>query len=113
MKHATLFIALSFFIPSGWLNAQQDELEFSTAQLEYFEAEIRPLLVKHCYECHSSKSEEIKGGLRVDARSLLLKGGDTGPAVEPGNVKSLFLDAVNYGDIYQMPPKYRLPKEDV
>ncbi len=113
MKHATLFIALSLFIPSGWLHAQQDELEFSTAQLEYFEAEIRPLLVKHCYECHSSKSKEIKGGLRVDARSLLLKGGDTGPAVEPGNAKSLFLDAVNYGDIYQMPPKYRLAKEDV
>ena len=61
---------------------------------------------------YSSKSKEIKGG-RSRCRSLLLKGGDTGPAIEPGNIESLFLDTVNYGDIYQMPPKYRLSKEDV
>ena len=73
MKQAILFIALFWLIPSGWLNAQQEQLKFSTVQLEYFETEIRPLLIKHCYECHSSKSKEIKGGLRVDARSLLLK----------------------------------------
>ena len=95
------------------LFAEDEEVKFSNSQLEYFETEIRPLLVKHCYECHSSKAKEIKGGLRVDARSLILKGGDTGPAVEPGNEESLFLDAVNYGDIYQMPPKYRLGQADV
>ncbi|MEC9096464.1 MAG: DUF1549 domain-containing protein, partial [Planctomycetota bacterium] len=113
IKNGFLFVTLCLLIPCHWLNAQEEETKFSASQLEYFENQIRPLLVKHCYECHSSKSREIKGGLRVDARSLLLQGGDTGPAIEPGNTKSLFLDAVNYGDVYQMPPKYRLPKEDV
>ena len=113
MKYAYfLLTALLAFQPVN-LFAEDEEVKFSNSQLEYFETEIRPLLVKHCYECHSSKAKEIKGGLRVDARSLILKGGDTGPAVEPGNEESLFLDAVNYGDIYQMPPKYRLGKADV
>tara|TARA_Y100001934_G_scaffold38770_1_gene45416 strand:- start:5651 stop:9466 length:3816 start_codon:yes stop_codon:yes gene_type:complete len=113
MKYAyCLLTALLAFQPVN-LFAEDEEVKFSNSQLEYFETEIRPLLVKHCYECHSSKAKEIKGGLRVDARSLILKGGDTGPAVEPGNEESLFLDAVNYGDIYQMPPKYRLGQADV
>ena len=113
MKYAYfLLTALLAFQPVN-LFAEDEEVKFSNSQLEYFETEIRPLLVKHCYECHSSKAKEIKGGLRVDARSLILKGGDTGPSVEPGNEESLFLDAVNYGDIYQMPPKYRLGKADV
>lgn len=113
MKNTPLVVAISLFLLSSEIYAQEQENNFSSEQLEYFETQVRPLLVKHCYECHSSKSKEIKGGLRVDARSLLLKGGDTGPAIEPGNPESLFLDAVNYGDIYQMPPKYRLSKEDV
>ena len=113
MKHYNLALIAFLFLPFGSLQAQPAKPEFSAAQLEYFETEIRPMLVKHCYECHSSKSNEIEGGLRVDGRSLLIKGGDTGAAIEPGNEESLFLDAVNYGDIYQMPPKYRLAKEDV
>ncbi len=113
MTSKYLLIAFSLVVFTTSIEAQQEKTKFSDAQLEYFENEIRPLLVKHCYECHSIKSKDIKGGLRVDGRSLLLKGGDTGPAIEPGNKESLFIDAINYGDIYQMPPKYRLSKEDV
>ncbi|MFP6587518.1 MAG: c-type cytochrome domain-containing protein, partial [Pirellulaceae bacterium] len=54
-------------------------------EIEFFESKVRPLLVKHCYECHSAKAKEPKGGLRVDGRAFLLAGGDTGPAIEPGN----------------------------
>src|SRR6185503_7779348 len=65
-------------------------------------------------ECHSEKAARIKGGLRLDSRSGALKGGDTGPAVVPGKPKeSLLVDAINYGELYQMPPKSRLPAEEI
>ena len=75
--------------------------------LEFFENKIRPVLVDNCYKCHSQQSEKIKGGLLLDTRESLLKGGDTGPAIEPGDVeKSLLIKAVRYTDEnLQMPPK--------
>ena len=55
-----------------------------------------------------------KGGLRLDSRAAALKGGDTGPAVVPGKPKeSLLVDAINYGELYQMPPKSKLPAEEI
>ncbi|MBI3853901.1 MAG: PSD1 domain-containing protein [Verrucomicrobia bacterium] len=75
--------------------------------VEFFEKKIRPLLVDHCYKCHSAESEKIKGGLRLDTRDNLLKGGDTGPSIVPGDPeKSLLIKAVRYTDKdLQMPPK--------
>ena len=88
--------------------------QFTPAQLEFFEKEVRPLLAKRCYSCHSAKTEKLKGGLRLDSRSLLLKGGDTGPAAIPGKpAESLMIDAINYGEVYQMPPKSKLPDREV
>ncbi len=79
----------------------------SPEQIEFFESKIRPLLADHCYECHSAKSKSIKGGLRLDTRDGLLKGGDTGPAIVPGDAeKSLLIKAVRYTNAdLQMPPK--------
>ena len=60
-----------------------------------FEKEIRPLLERQCFQCHSHKADKIKGGLVLDIREAILKGGDTGPAVVPGRPeKSLLLLAV-------------------
>lgn len=77
------------------------------AQVEFFEARIRPLLVDNCYECHSLQSKKSKGGLTVDSRDGLLKGGNTGPTIVPGDPeKSLLIKAVRYDDKeLQMPPK--------
>ena len=84
------------------------------AALEFFEKKVRPILISRCYECHSSKNEEPKGGLRVDSLAALLKGGETGPGVVPGKTKdSLLVDAVNYGELYQMPPKGKIPAEEI
>lgn len=75
----------------------------------FFESRIRPLLVEHCYECHSGKSDEVKGGLRLDSRAGVLKGGDSGPAVEPGKPdESLLIQAVRYEGL-EMPPTGKLP----
>jgi hypothetical protein len=49
------------------------------AGIEFFEKKIRPLLIENCYKCHSHESEKVKGGLLLDTREGLLKGGDTGP----------------------------------
>jgi mono/diheme cytochrome c family protein len=74
--------------------------------LEYFEKHIRPLLVENCYSCHSAEAEKIKGGLLLDTRDGLLKGGDSGPALTPGDPeRSLLIKAVRHVDEnLQMPP---------
>ncbi|MEI6232168.1 MAG: DUF1553 domain-containing protein [Planctomycetota bacterium] len=79
--------------------------------VDFFEKKIRPALVEHCYSCHSAKAEKIKGKLRVDSRTLLLKGGESGAAVVPGNLeKSLLVEAVAYSNTdLQMPPDKKLP----
>ncbi len=81
----------------------------------YFEKHIRPLLAKHCYECHSSRARKRKGGLRLDSRAAWSAGGDSGPAVIPGNVDaSLLIQAVRYADPdLQMPPDEALPRDAI
>ncbi len=79
----------------------------------FFESKIRPVLVKQCYECHSVESGKSKGGLTLDTRQGTRAGGDTGPAVVPGDTaKSLLLTAIKHRDPdLEMPPKKaRLPE---
>jgi cytochrome c553 len=87
--------------------------EPAAEQAEFFEREVRPLLIEHCHKCHGPKVQ--KGGLRLDSRDAVLKGGETGPAVQPGDVKaSLLIEAINYDpDGYQMPPDGKLPAEKI
>ncbi|MEY4403423.1 MAG: hypothetical protein RIR91_1458, partial [Verrucomicrobiota bacterium] len=75
--------------------------------LEFFEKNVRPILSEHCYKCHSVAESSSKGGLILDSRDGMLKGGDEGPAVVPGNTgKSLLIRAITYTDNeLQMPPK--------
>ena len=75
-------------------------------QIEFFEKRIRPLLAERCYECHSADRKQ-KGNLLLDSREGTLKGGDTAPAVAPGDPeKSLLIKAVRYTDKdLRMPPK--------
>src|SRR6266567_3694496 len=89
--------------------------EFSREGLEFFEKKIRPLLVERCYECHSAQSKKLKGGLRLDSRDGVLKGGDSGPVVIPGQPeKSLLIKAVRFTDEdLQMPPHHKLAAEQI
>lgn len=78
-------------------------------KLDFFESRIRPVLVEHCYACHSSSAKEVKGGLYVDSRQGLLLGGDSGAAVVPGDSdQSLLLSAMRH-DGLEMPPARKLP----
>jgi hypothetical protein len=82
-------------------------------KVEFFETKIRPVLVEQCYKCHSeeaAKEKKLKGGLKLDTRAGLLKGGDTGTAMVPGKADaSLLLKTLKYDGDVQMPPKGKLP----
>jgi Protein of unknown function (DUF1549)/Protein of unknown function (DUF1553)/Planctomycete cytochrome C len=87
-----------------------------TAQeLAFFEGKVRPLLVKHCYECHSLQADKAKGGLLLDSKEGWTAGGDSGDAIELGQPKnSLLIEAVRYTNKgLQMPPKYQLTEAEV
>lgn len=72
----------------------------------FFESQIRPALVKYCYECHSSASNELGGSLSLEFRDDILRGGESGPAIVKGNPKdSLLIRAIRGNDDLAMPPK--------
>ena len=77
---------------------------FTSEELAFFEKRVRPVLVAHCFECHSEKTT---GGLRLDSRERLVLGGDSGAAaIEGDSEASLLIQAIEYGaDSNQMPPK--------
>src|SRR3954466_10238608 len=78
---------------------------------EYFETRVRPVLAANCYDCHS---DERMGGLRVDSREALLKGGRTGPAIVPGDPdKSLLIEAVRQTGKLKMPKGGQLTPDEV
>src|SRR5437868_11797315 len=75
------------------------------AALAFFEKKVRPILAGHCHACHSADTN-AKGGLRVDDRNGLLTGGNTGPAVVPGEpAKSLLLARVAHKDLKRRMPQ--------
>ena len=88
----------------------------AASDFDFFERRIRPVLVQHCYECHSAGSKSLKAGLRVDIREGLRRGGNSGePAVVPGEPdRSRMFAAIRHtsGDL-QMPPKKQLSPQQV
>ena len=99
-------ITALFLAPLALLAAGDDDL--------FFESKVRPVLIKRCYDCHSTE-KKTKGGLALDTRAGWQHGGDNGPAIIPGDLtKSLVIKAVRYLDKdFAMPPKSRLPADEV
>jgi hypothetical protein len=76
----------------------------SPEAVEFFEAKIRPVLTEQCLKCHGKKKQS--GGLRLDRKDAVLKGGDTGPALVPGKASdSLIVKAIRHEGELKMPPK--------
>ncbi|HEV3198899.1 MAG TPA: PSD1 and planctomycete cytochrome C domain-containing protein, partial [Bryobacteraceae bacterium] len=90
-------------------------LSAQSVNTEFFEKEIRPVLVNKCYGCHSSKLKAPMGGLILDTRSGLRKGGNGGPVVVPGNPKaSRLIGALSYTDLQlRMPPTGKLTDREI
>jgi len=114
MFRITFIIASICFAASssmGLSTARADE--FSSDQIEYFEKNIRPMLVAHCYECHSGGAKKLQANLRLDFRDALLRGGDSGAVIEAGKAnESLLIHSVRY-ESYEMPPKGKLSDPEI
>ena len=117
MKVLTRFVILGSVLSAAWTAAPPSraaDAPPTPEQLAFFEKSIRPVLVKECYSCHSTNAEKVRGGLKLDTRDGVRKGGDHGPAVVPGDPdKSFLLKAIKHDeDMKPMPPKKdQLPDE--
>ena len=107
MRRLSLILVLC---ATSHLSAQDND----RAGLDFFEAKIRPMLVKHCYECHSAGAaakKKLKGGLLLDSRDGSRKGGESGAAVVPGKPEESLLISALKQDAFKMPPKGKLDDE--
>jgi hypothetical protein len=107
----SLFAASVVFGADG--KAQKELPKFAPESVEFFQKKVHPLLQARCFTCHSKDSKRLEGGLRLDARPFVLKGGDSGAAAIPGEpVKSLIIESVKY-ESFEMPPTGRLPEGEI
>ncbi len=112
MIRSVLFQVLLFTLTFNVTLA--DNLPTPAVDYQHFERKIRPLLSKHCYECHSSKAKPVHGGLRLDTDGGVKQGGDSGPAIKPGEPEeSLLIEALRYKGDIQMPPEGKLSDAEI
>ena len=105
MKRRALLALIGLLASSPGLFAAQDDAR----GMEFFETKIRPVLVKSCYECHSATATKVRGGLLLDTRDGIRKGGDHGPALVPGDADgSLLVKGIRHHKDLKMPPKQKL-----
>jgi hypothetical protein len=92
-----------------------DQGSLLAQQAEFFRDQVAPLLKKHCLECHSHVADSIEGSLTLDSKVGWVTGGDSGPAIVPGNAgDSLLWQAVGYqNELLKMPPSGKLSDKDV
>ena len=84
--------------------------EFDQNDVLFFESKIRPLLISACSGCHSDSGSRIRAGFEIDTRAAMVRGGDSGAGIVPGDPDvSLLIQAVRYDDPFlQMPPRGKL-----
>jgi mono/diheme cytochrome c family protein len=113
VRTVAFLTALSFTLLAGLVRpAAATDRQPDAAAFEFFESKVRPLLVTNCQGCHGP--EKQKAGLRLDSREAILKGGETGPAIVPGDPEdSLLIEVIGYAGDTQMPPKGRLSDQEV
>jgi len=109
-----LALRLGISLVLGCCSLSGRTAELTPAQTQFFESKIRPVLATKCYRCHSQQAEKVKAGLFLDTRDGVLKGGESGPAIVPGEPeKSLLIKAIRYTDPdLQMPPKGQKLSDD-
>ncbi|MEM9940142.1 MAG: DUF1553 domain-containing protein [Planctomycetota bacterium] len=126
-NHQTLLINMTF---GGWGNATGqawfDDIEFVKIKgpenlgpmtedqaIGFYREKVKPILAEHCFDCHASDPEDLGGSLALTSRASILRGGDSGPAVDVNSpTESLLLRAVNY-EVYQMPPDGKLSDKKI
>jgi hypothetical protein len=108
LRHLRLAILLVAAL-AIWLRPSPAEEQPTPEQTEFFEAKIRPVLAKHCYECHSADAKKVEGGLRLDTRDAMQKGGENGAIFKAGDPShSRLISALKWEEL-EMPPAGKLP----
>lgn len=104
------WLSLSLMIALHSVNVRGDEATSTVEEIEHFEKEIAGILEANCLKCHAGAKP--KGGLDLTTREAILKGGESGAAVDLQKpAESLLLKAINF-DGYEMPPTGQLsPKQ--
>ena len=106
------FFQLSWLIVVLALVSSDGRADDSPAAIDYFEREVRPILVDTCQKCHGAEKQE--SDFRLDTRAGVLQGGVSGAAVEPGNPeKSLLIAAIRQSGDLKMPPKEKLSESQI
>ena len=87
--------------------------EPSPEAIEFFETKVRPVLADRCFKCHGPETQ--KAGVRLDARSAMLAGGEGGPVLLEGDQSpnSRILQVIKYDTQLKMPPDAKLPQEQI
>lgn len=80
-------------------------------RVAFFESRIRPVLVKHCYSCHSRDAKNVRGGLLLDSAEATVDGGESGDVVVPGDPDSSLLISSLKHESFEMPPSGKLADE--
>ena len=105
------WLSLLVGFSTAWGSARADQTDQAAANT-FFEAKVRPILVERCQSCHGS--EKAKGGLRLDTRAGMLAGGGSGPLLVAGQpAESLLVEVIGYQGDIQMPPKSKLPADEI
>jgi hypothetical protein len=89
--------------------------EESSSGIAFFDSKVKPLLAKHCWECHREDPDDFGGGLAMASRQSMIDGGDNGSSVNLEDVKeSLLLRVLSYeDDVYEMPPEGKLADDEI
>jgi mono/diheme cytochrome c family protein len=104
-----LALLLAMF-PANFARGEEDSSP-TADQVKFFETHVRPLLAANCVKCHGAQKQS--GNLRLDSRDAILKGGDSGPALAPGEPEeSLMVEAINYASL-EMPPTGQLDEQAI
>ena len=86
--------------------SDQEDESLDPKALAFFESKIRPVLVDHCYSCHSADAKRLRGDFALDTRDSIRRGGPSGPGIVPGDPEASFvITALRYEDDFEMPPK--------
>ena len=111
-------LALVVVAVAGWTfalpgrPARGEDGKADPEQRAFFEEKVRPILESHCYNCHGATKQ--KAGLRLDSRTAMIRGGESGPILEPGDPgASRLIEVIRYDGDTQMPPRRKLDDAEI
>lgn len=108
----SMLVTILMILSSSSLQGSPIADDPTPEQIEFVRSKVIPILESRCYECHGSQ-ETVEAELHVNSRKALLKGGESGAAIEPGEPdRSLIIQAVRY-ETFQMPPRSKMPDEEI